>query len=96
MKYKIKDQVRIREEDGFYLIVNLTTEDMISGYPAFFKANIVGKRIVDIIHVYSSIDEIVAKLSEYFPSVLNDRLENDAKLFLSTLERYSLVEMEEA
>lgn len=96
MKYKIKEQVRIREEDGFYLVVNLTTEDMLSGYPAFFKANIVGKRIIDIIHVYSSVDEIVSRLKEFFPIISIECLGNDAKLFLSTLERYSLVEMEEA
>lgn len=95
MKYKIKDQVRIREEEGFFLIVNLTTEDMLSGYPAFFKANSLGKKTIDIMNSYLSIEEIVDRLLEYFPQIKRERLRTDTDSFISSLKRYSLIEEED-
>lgn len=94
MKYKVKDQVRIREEEGFFLIVNLTTEDMLSGYPAFFKVNNLGKKTIDILNSYLSIEEVVDCLLEHFPSIQRERLKADTDYFISQLKRYSLIEEE--
>lgn len=94
MKYKIKQQVRIREEENFYLIVNLTTEDMLSGYPAFFKTNTLGKSIIESISDYSPIDRIVECLIAKYPKVNENRINDEVKHFIEILERYSLVEKE--
>lgn len=92
MRYKVKDQVRIREEDGFFLVVNLTTEDMLSGYPAFFKVNHVGKKTIDIICSFLTLENIVDQLLEVFPQVSRDKLHADTISFITTLNKYSLIE----
>jgi len=92
MKFRIKDEVKIREEDGFFLVVNLTTEDMLNGYPAFFKVNALGETTLRILKSYHSIEEIVDILSHYFPSVPRENIEKYNNSFVSLLKRYSLID----
>ena len=46
---KIKNDVKVRKEDGFYLIINLSTESVIKGLPSFFKINEVGNIIIEML-----------------------------------------------
>lgn len=44
---KIKKNIKIREEDGFYLLINLDDKSILRGYPSFFKINETAKNIIE-------------------------------------------------
>lgn len=66
---KIKNNVKIREEDGFYLLINLNEESILKGYPSFFKINKIGKEIIDFMSKDVTTEEImeycISKSSSY-------------------------------
>ena len=65
---KIKDSIRIREEDGFFLLINLNEESILKGYPSFFKINRIGKEIIDFMREDVTIDEIMEYCISKSPS----------------------------
>lgn len=91
MLYELKENIKIREEDGFYLVVNLTTEDMLKGYPSFFKVNNVGAEILRILRKPLTEKEIIEELYYVFPEIEQNQLSMDADIFINKLIQYSLI-----
>ena len=88
---QLKTNIKTREEDGFYLIVNLTTEDMLNGYPAFFKTNAIGKYILELLHEPTSIENITKQLKSNYTSIDQRTLDVHASSFIEKLKQYSLI-----
>jgi hypothetical protein len=88
---QLKKNIKIRNEEGFFLVVNLTTEDMLNGYPAFFQTNRLGKIILDLLAEPTTIDNITKQIVESYPSVEQDKIVEHAIRFVETLSKYSLI-----
>lgn len=56
---KIKDNIKIRAEDGFYLLINLDEKSILNGYPSFFKINKMAKEIIDYMRAEVAIEDIL-------------------------------------
>lgn len=93
MKYVLKENIKIREEDGFFLMVNLTTEDMLNGYPSFFRVNSSGVKMLQNLRAPISLDSLAEKLLMDFPNISSDQLVDDVNSFVQNLIRYSLVKV---
>lgn len=46
---RFNSKIKIREEDGFYLLINLDSNSIMKGKPSFFKINEEAKIMLDII-----------------------------------------------
>ena len=56
---KLKENIKIREEDGFFLLINLNEESILKGYPSFFRINTMAKEIIDYMRSDVTIEDIL-------------------------------------
>lgn len=85
---KLKESIKLRKEDEFYLLINLDSESILKGYPSFFKINNIGEKIVKLIEKTNYSKEEIVRY------ILNNReykcTEEAVLYFLDFLERYDL------
>jgi len=79
VKMRLNPKVKIREENGFYLLINLDEESIIKGNPSFYKINDFAKEIIDELEDYGGFDEI---------SEVTFYLSGKLKISLSTVEDF--------
>ncbi len=67
-KISISDNIRIRKENGFYLITNVNPDSIIKGYPSFFKMNEGAKEAICVIQKNTLLEkkDLVSILCEKF------------------------------
>ena len=85
---RIKDSIKIREEDCFFLLVNLDSSSILKGYPSFFKINKMGNEIILLLK------ESNLTKKDIIDQIMNNKSykcsESSITDFLSFLERYDL------
>lgn len=82
---KLREHLKLREEDGFFLLINLNDESIIKGYPSFFKINSSGKAIIEYLQKGEYKEEDVKKTF-----INNGVSENGIAKFLSFLKEFDL------
>ena len=85
----INKELKIREENDFYLLINLNTEDVLNGYPSYFKINETGKLIIEALLENLSYDSVLEKLTEVYPDYSD--IKSDLDNFWIFLQRYGLI-----
>lgn len=53
---KFNEMIKIREEEDFFLLINLDTNSIIKGKPSFYKINIESKILIDLLKKRKSFD----------------------------------------
>lgn len=56
---RIKENIKIREEDGFFLLINLNETSILQGFPSFFKINGTTKEIVEFLRKDTSEESVL-------------------------------------
>lgn len=76
---KIRNDIKIREEDGFYLLINLDSESIIKGYPSFFKINDISRQLIEELKEYlideKEIEDVCQYLKIRYKSISLEKIE---------------------
>ena len=87
---KIKEQIKLRDEEDFYLLINLDSASILKGYPSFFKINDVAKEIVTLIQNEDlTREQILQFVSEKYET---DSSQTEILTFLDFLSKNDLCE----
>lgn len=87
---KIKKNIRIREEDGFFLLINLDEKSILRGFPSFFKINKTARNIIDFMNK----DVTEADVIRYGLSDLGMSIEQEETIYvlINTLKGMDLID----
>lgn len=83
----IQKELKIREENECYLLINLSSDSILKGYPSFFKINKTSKDIIEFLLTIKKFEPL--SFAEKYCKKFNVEVK-DLLTFLDFLKKYGV------